>query len=369
MLSRVAESLMWLSRYMERAKSVSRLVDVADQLALDYSHPHLDSADLFWKPILQSYGYAEEDIAQLKTKRAFHRFLLVDAKNPGSVFRAIQSARENARGAREQLSSELWEALNELYLWCQAQSKSSATINPSVFGARVSQGSLQVRGLIEEMMPREEAWCFLRLGTMLERADQTSRLLDLKTFMPGKNDEQGEAFEPYVWLCIMRGCGAGTHRGFGNAEADWPRLNQTLVYSPVFPPSIRYCVREVNKVLHNLSGSAVDVYKNEAERACGRFLAQLDLGAFSGKIDGDIHKFLDSVQQSLIAIAQGIQEEYSYPAEEEIKEKKKKRSGKSKTKSKAKTKTKAKAKPKSKATKKTAKKATKKAAKKAKRKS
>ena len=333
MLSRVAESLMWLSRYMERAKSLARLVDVADQLALDYSHPHLNAADLFWKPILQSYGYEEEDLANLKTKKDFHRFLLVDAKNAGSVFRSLQSARENARGAREQLSGELWEILNELYLWCQQQSKSRATINPALFGARVSQGSLQVRGLIEETMLREEGWCFLRLGTMLERADQTSRLLDLKTFMPGKNDENGKAFEPYVWLCIMRGCGAGTQRGFGNTEADWPRLNQTLVYSSVFPRSIRYCVREVNNVLHQLSGSAIDNYQNEAERSCGRFLAELDLGAFSSNIDGEIHSFLDRVQQSLIAIAEGIHQAYSYPAEEEPKakkEKKKKRSPKSK---------------------------------------
>ncbi|MDQ8190819.1 alpha-E domain-containing protein [Roseibacillus persicicus] len=315
MLSRVAESLMWLSRYVERAKSLARIVEVADQLALDYSHPKLCSADLFWKPILRSYGYGEEDIEQLESKEDFHRFLLVDGENAGSVFRALTFARENARGAREQLSSELWEVLNELYLWCKDQSNSSATLNPAVYGARVRQGCLQLRGLIEEMMPREEAWCFLRLGTMLERADQTSRLLDLKTFMPGKDDDEGHAFEPYVWLCIMRGCGAGSQRGFGNVEADWPRLNQTLVYNPVFPPSIRYCVREVNNVLHELSGSALGVFNNEGERNCGRFLAELDLGAFSGEIEGDLHEFLDGVQQSLIAINEGVHQAYSYPAD------------------------------------------------------
>lgn len=321
MLSRVAESLMWLSRYVERAKSLARLVEVADQLALDYSHPKLSAADLFWKPILLSYGYEEEDIAKLKSSQDFHRFLLVDGENPGSVFRALAAARENARGAREQLSSELWEVLNELYLSCKDESQSKTPLNPAIYGSRVRQGCLQLRGLIEEMMPREGPWCFLRLGTMLERADQTSRLLDLKTFMPGKDDEEGKAFEPYVWLCIMRGCGAGSQRGFGNTEADWPRLNRTLVFSSVFPRSIRYCVRDVNSVLHSLSGSASEVYGNAAEKACGLFLAELDLGAFSGEIDVEIHEFLDGVQQSLAAIGTGIQEAYSYASEEAKEEK------------------------------------------------
>ncbi|MGJ8725055.1 MAG: alpha-E domain-containing protein [Roseibacillus sp.] len=316
MLSRVAESLMWLSRYIERAKSLARLVEVADQLALDYRHPNLDSTDLFWKPILQTYGYELGAIEKLKTKEDFHRYLLVDNENYESVFRNISFARENARGAREQLSSELWEVLNELYLWCKEQSKSKSTINPAIYGARVRQGCLQIRGLIEEMMPREEAWCFLRLGTMLERADQSSRLLDLRYFMPGEGDEEGKAFEPYVWLCIMRGCGSGSQRGFGNTETDWPRLNEALVFSSVFPQSILYCVREVNNVLHNLSGSALGRFNNEAEQSCGRFLAQLQLDAFSGEIEGELHDFLDEVQKNLNTISENINEAYTYTGDQ-----------------------------------------------------
>ena len=315
MLSRVAESLMWLSRYVERAKTLARLVEVADQLALDYSHPKLDDSDLFWIPILRSYDYRKKDFESFKTTEDFHRFLLTDGENDGSVFRSLSFARENARGAREHLSPELWEVLNEVYLWCKEKSDPKFPLNPAIFGARVRQGCLQLRGLIEEMMPREEAWCYLRLGTMLERADQTSRLLDLKTFMPGKDDFEGKAFEPYVWLCIMRGCGAGSQRGFGNTEADWPRLTQTLVFSAVFPRSIRYCVREVNAVLHNLSRTANGIYGNEAERACGRFLAELDLGAFSGTIEGELHDYIDGFQHSLIEIGNGIRDSYSHPSE------------------------------------------------------
>ena len=322
MLSRVAESLMWLSRYIERAKSLARLVEVADQLALDYSHPNIDTNDLFWRPILQTYGYdlGALELENLKTKKDFHRHLLVDSGNFESVFRTLSFARENARGAREQISAELWEVLNELYLWCKEQSESRTVPNPAIYGARVRQGCLQIRGLIEEMMPREEAWCFLRLGTMLERADQTSRLLDLRTFMPGEEEDGGKAFEPYVWLCIMRGCGAGSHRGFGNTETDWPRLNETLVFSSVFPRSIRYCVREVNNVLHNLSGSAFGRYDNEAERSCERFLAELNLEAFTSEIPGKLTDYLDKVQKNLITITEGINEAYTYTGDLELPE-------------------------------------------------
>ena len=316
MLSRVAESLMWMSRYIERAKCLARLVEVTDQLALDYSHPKLKSADLFWKPILQTYGYELGTFKKLKSKKDFHRYLLVDNGNFESVFRTVSFARENARGAREQLSSELWEVLNELYLWCKKQSESKVALNPAIYGARVRRGCLQISGLIEEMMPREEAWCFLRLGTMLERADQTSRLLDLKTFMPHDVDgDDGGAFEPYVWLCIMRGCGAGSQGGFGNTETDWPRLNETLIYSSVFPRSIRYCIRVVHDVLHELSGSAHGHYDIEAERSCARFLAELNLEAFSGKVPGDLSDFLDRVQKNLITIGVEINEAYTSTAD------------------------------------------------------
>ncbi len=312
MLSRVAESLMWLSRYVERAENLARLIEVTDQLALDYSHPELTGMDLFWKPILYAYGYEEDEVKGCASKDQYLRFLLLDGENMGSVYRSISFARENARGMREQLSGEMWEALNELYLWCRDQSRSESLVNPAVFGARVRQGCLHFRGLVEEMMSRKETWCFINLGTMLERADQTSRLLDLKTMMPGGSKAGGKAFEPYIWLCIMRGCGAGSQGGFGNTEVDWPRLNKTLVFSDTFPRSIRFCVREVNRLLHKLSGSVMGVYRNEAEMACGRFMAELDLGAFSGEIQGDLHDYLDSIQQSLIEIGNGIQEAYTH---------------------------------------------------------
>jgi uncharacterized alpha-E superfamily protein len=251
-------------------------------------------------------------MAKLKETDDYVYHLLGDITNPSSVFSSVSAARENARGMREQMSSELWEALNGMYLWCRDQIKSGRPLNAAVFGARVRQGCLHLRGIMEDMMPRTKTWCFLSLGTMLERADQTSRLLDLKTCMPGEDQAEGEGFEPYVWLCIMRGVGAGSQRGFGNTEADWPRLIDTLIFNSEFPRSVRYCVREVNKVLHWLTGSAWGVYMNDAERVCGRILAELDLGAFSRVIKGDLHQYLDDLQKGFIEISRGVNRAHSH---------------------------------------------------------
>lgn len=308
---------MWMSRYLERAGNMARMVEVVDQLALDYRHPRIRNRDLFWKPILEAYGSSPEDIEKLESSQEIIHYLLVDLENPTSVFSSLSYARENARGMREQISGELWEALNEMYLWYRDEAPKGDDLNPAIYGSRIRQGCLHLRGLIEEMMPRNKTWCFLTLGTMLERADQTSRLLDLKTCMVNEDHKDSARFESYVWLCIMRGCGAGSQRGFGATEADWPRLVDTLIFNSQFPRSVRYCVREVNKVLHWLSGSAWGVYLNDAEKACGRMLAQLDLGSFSQEIGDDLHEYLDNLQKGLIEIGSGVADAYTFKEPEE----------------------------------------------------
>lgn len=331
MLSRVAESLMWMSRYLERAGNMARMVEVVDQLALDYRHPRIRNRDLFWVPILEAYGSSPEDIAKLENSQEIIHYLLVDLENPTSVFSSLSYARENARGMREQISGELWEALNEMYLWFRDEAPKGENLNPALYGSRIRQGCLHLRGLIEEMMPRNKTWCFLTLGAMLERADQTSRLLDLKTCMVNQDDKDFARFESYVWLCIMRSCGAGSQRGFGATEADWPLLVDTLIFNSQFPRSVRFCVREVNKVLHWLSGSAWGVYLNDAEKYCGRMLAHLDLGSFSQDIGEDLHGYLDDIQKGLIEISRGVAEAYTFKeplAEETVPDETSKEEGK-----------------------------------------
>ncbi|MDP0491417.1 MAG: alpha-E domain-containing protein [Verrucomicrobiota bacterium JB023] len=316
MLSRVAESMMWMGRYLERAEGLARVVEVSEQLALDVRHPELTNAEAFFLPIVKAYGMADELEGKSLGSEELIGFLMLDKENPGSVLSSLTLARQNARMVRDQLGSEFWEVLNDVYLWCRGLSKKgSAAVNAVEMGMRVRQACLHFRGLVDELLERGEIWCFLKLGMKLERADQTSRVLDLRTFMPSGTGDTARAFEPYVWLTIMRGCGAESQRGFGSTEPDWPRAVRTLVLSNTFPRSIRHCVGRINEVLHELSGTKTGVDSNEAELACGRLLAELDLLAYSGMVEGDIHDFLDGVQLGLIEIGKGIQDAYSYQDE------------------------------------------------------
>ncbi|MEM9079437.1 MAG: alpha-E domain-containing protein [Verrucomicrobiota bacterium] len=313
MLSRVAESLMGMGRYLERAEGLARLVEETEQLALDVQHSELSDAEAFFLPIVKVYGLEEELEGQEHTAEELIRFLLLSRENSGSVLSCLTMARQNARMVRDQLGSEFWEVLNDVYLWCREVSITGGDVASVVeTGMRVRQACLHFRGLADEVLERGEAWCFLKLGMKMERADQTSRVLDLKSFMPSGGSEAARAFEPYVWLAIMRGCGAQSQRGFGSTEPDWPRAVRTLVLSNTFPRSIRHCVTRINEVLHNLSGTQRGLHSNEAERACGRLAAELDLLAYGGTIEGDLHQFLDEVQLGLMKIGEGIQEAYSY---------------------------------------------------------
>ncbi|MBK1834564.1 alpha-E domain-containing protein [Roseibacillus ishigakijimensis] len=320
MLSRVAESLTWMGRYLERAEGLARLVEVSEQLALDVRHGELSHAEAFFLPIVRTYRLEEFlPEADLNADQLID-FLLVGKDNPGSVLASLTMARQNARMVRDQLGTEFWEVLNDVYLWCREKSVRRKKVNPVEMGMRVRQACLHFRGLADEVLERSEAWCFLKLGMKLERADQTSRVLDLRTFMPSGGGDVSKAFEPYVWLAIMRGCGAQDQRGFGSTEPDWPRAVRTLVLSNVFPRSIRHCVGRISEVLHELSGTRLGLHSNEAERACGRLLAELDLLAYSGVIKGDLHDFLDGVQRGLNRIGQGIYEAYSYQDPETVDE-------------------------------------------------
>ncbi|MEM9479965.1 MAG: alpha-E domain-containing protein [Verrucomicrobiota bacterium] len=313
MLSRVAESMLWMGRYLERSEGLARQVEVTEQLALDVRHPKLSDGDAFFLPIVKAYGMEENLHNSTSYVLDLVYFLLLEKSNPGSVYRNLQNARDNARMVRDQLGTELWEVLNEAFLWSREQASLGATkVNATQVASRINGACLHFRGLVDEILEREEAWCFLKLGMKLERADLTSRVIDLKSFMPTGGDDASKAFEPYVWLTIMRGCGAGSQRGFGSAEADWNRLVETLVFSATFPRSIRHCVGRINEVLHTLSGTQLGVYQNEAERVCGKLLAELDSLAFAGKITGSLHDFVDKVQKSLNEIGTEIQGAYSY---------------------------------------------------------
>ena len=182
MLSRVAHSLYWMARYIERAENIARIVDVNLQLLLDLRD--LDEKKLaeYWLPIVQSTG-DEESFFKLHphaTGQAVTEFLVFQTENPNSILQTVCQARENARMVRDQLTLELWEELNRLYLLVRSpQAREIWQRSPGEFFQEIKAGSLHLIGIINATLVHDEGWWFIQTGQFLERADKTTRILDV----------------------------------------------------------------------------------------------------------------------------------------------------------------------------------------------
>ena len=183
MLSRVAHSLYWMARYIERAENIARIVDVNLQLLLDLRDLDEQKLAEYWLPIVQSTG-DEEAFFKLHPKptaQAITEFLVFQSENPNSIVQCICHARENARMVRDQLTLELWEELNRLYLFVRSpQARKVWDRSASEFFQEIKSGSLHLVGIINATLVHDEGWWFIQTGQFLERADKTTRILDVR---------------------------------------------------------------------------------------------------------------------------------------------------------------------------------------------
>ena len=315
MLSRVANSLYWMVRYIERADNLSRLIEVNGQLLLD--HERLDSERLraFWKPIILATG--DDDLFSELYNDAGSaeviRYLTDDRKNPNSIVSSISQARENARMVRDQLSEELWEELNALYLFINSRDgEILLATDPTRYYETIRRATFTFHGIAAASIARSEAWEFMDLGRHLERADKTTRFLDITSFLP--QDEEGNGAVTFHWTAILRSCGAlgafrAEHRGQPSAKS----VVDLLMFSNHFPRSVRYCVDRIDRNLHSISGTPRGTYTNEAERVAGRMLAELAYGSTDDILDRGLHDYLDEAQTRFNQIGEGLFSAYVFP--------------------------------------------------------
>ncbi|MES2661361.1 MAG: alpha-E domain-containing protein [Verrucomicrobiota bacterium] len=314
MLSRVANTLYWMVRYVERADNLARLIDVNQQLLLDFES--LDSERLrgFWQPIILSTG-DEEAFDKLYDETGSHeviRFLTDDPRNPNSIISCIALARENARTVRDQLSDELWEELNSLYLFSRSdEAKMTIASDPSRFYENVRRSAVTFLGIAASTITRNEAWEFMDLGRHLERADKTTRFLDVSSYLPA-SEEGTESVSAGVlhWTAILRSCGAmGAYRAM-QREINAQGVVDFLIFSKDFPRSVRYCIERVDISLHRISGTPRGAFSNEAEREAGRLLSELNFGSVESIFESGLHEYLDALQGRLNHIGGEIFETY-----------------------------------------------------------
>jgi uncharacterized alpha-E superfamily protein len=315
MLSRVADALFWLSRYTERAENNARMVDVNLQTALDLQT--VENNPQIWESII----FTLEDTELFKklypafTGDAVVDFVTFERKNPNSIYSCLASARENARTVREQISVEMWEQINRLYLFfLSGEAKQMYQTSSYEFFKWILEGSQLFQGVTDATMSHDEGWEFIRLGTFLERADRTSRILDIKYHILLPSGEQvGGNIDTIQWMAVLKSCSAlePYRKHYRGQVVPW-KVAEFLVKNLTFPRSIVFCVDSLDYSLHKITGvdRADFQYKVEAERLSGKLLADLRYITTEEIFDFGLHEYLDKTQLRLIEINNAIYKEF-----------------------------------------------------------
>jgi uncharacterized alpha-E superfamily protein len=304
MLSRVAHSLYWMSRYIERAENVARLLDVNLQLMLDFHGSSADISETHWGSILASAG-DEERFAEHygeANSRAVTEFMAFDSRNPGSILACVLAARENARMVRDQISSEMWQSINELYLYLKQRNVDEVQASGmSEFFQHIKIASHLFQGLTEATYSRNEGWEFIQFGKFLERADKTTRILDVKyhILLPSAVDVGGTV-DTAQWQAVLRSASAlEAYRRFYVREILPWKVAEFLIFSDSFPRSLHYCVAQIDDFLRRILGETGPRAASATARASRRLLADLQSLTITEVLQDGLHEFLLEVQKSL----------------------------------------------------------------------
>lgn len=307
MLSRVADSIYWMARYVERAENLARLLLSTQDLLLDAGSEGLDE-EQFWRPILATTG-DEEAYSAVHKKikgRDVAAFLALRVENPNSILNSIRAARENARTVRDQISDDIWECLNGLRLFVESNEGRSTYRNQSAaFYERVMRRSYQFQGIADSTTPRGEVWQFLRLGTCLERADQMSRLLDTCSSLSMEQPPHPQA-RPLRWAALLRSCSAWHAFQAHHSKLEPDKIIEYLLLDETFPRSIACCVTEAHSALQCLCGTGTLNEMPTPLRHVGRLRADLAYTTVDEVLSGGLHEFIDDLQGRLGQIGESI---------------------------------------------------------------
>ncbi len=299
MLSRVANSIYWMCRYIERAENIARFISVNLNLLLDLP----SEKGKHWEPLVMITGdqrFYEETYSAYNQERVT-RFLTFDREYGNSILTCLAAARENGRSIREIISSEMWEHLNTFYLeLADPASTTMALEDPHRFFKIIQMRSHLFTGLMDSTMSHGEAWNFARIGMMIERADKTSRILDVKYFMLlPQADLVNTPIDNIQWTAVLKSASAFEMYRKQHHQITPRNVADFLIFDSQFPRSIRHCISKARTCLHRITGTAVDTVRNLAEKRLGRLNADLEYTDIDEVIDGGLHEYLDGFQNRL----------------------------------------------------------------------
>lgn len=306
MLSRTAADLYWLSRYFERAENTVRMLDVAWNLSL--IRFAVNARDEMAAPLIitGSWELYRERHGELTIGNVMHFFTL-DENNPGSIFHCLRQARACAHAVRGKITAEMWESVNTTWLELKDINKQGLSqFGETAFFEWVKNRSHLFRGATYGTIMRGDAFRFLRIGTFVERADNTARILDVK-HQTGNTASGGTAVDFYHWHALLRSVGAyETYREMYSEPINAERVAELLILQPEVPRSLLSCLRVLCELLPTIEGDS----GLQSKRLAAVQHARLQYGDLDHIVDIGLHEFLTDFLRRINELADTIRQEY-----------------------------------------------------------
>lgn len=311
MLSRIADSLFWIGRYMERADNTARILDVNYHMLLEQPP---NTYKLRWDPLIAVTGerirfYQKHEEASAQT--AFD-FLGFSEENPNSIRLCIVNARENARAIRDRISREMWEDINSLYHRVVRMREMDEDLTR--FCDAVKRGGHRFHGVCDATLARDEGWHFVQAGCVLERAEMTARILDVHYHQLLEGPAVLNESRNHLWMAVLKSVAAFEFykRLYGQIEP--MKVAELLLLDPRHPRSVRFNLSALQSSLYAISGSVPGTYANEAERLTGKVNERLTYDSIEEIFAGGLHNFLTDLQQACRNIGEQITGAYFHYA-------------------------------------------------------
>jgi uncharacterized alpha-E superfamily protein len=312
MLSRVANSVYWMHRYIERAENYARFMSVNFNLALDLP-PNVDQQ---WEPLL--IATADNDLFKKyykqPTRENVIQFMTFDKRNPNSILMCLSNARENARTIREIISKEMWEHLNQFYMTVRdtppkQQWELGQTQN---FLTEIRNSTQLFYGIIDATITRNEAWHFGRLGRFMERADKTSRFLDVKyfTLLP-EIELVGSTIDLMIWSAVLKSVSAYNMHRQQYRSLTPSSIIEFLILDRMFPRAVGHCIRQAELSLYEISGNNItNGFGNSPERLISKLRTDIEFTETADIFRAGLHQYLDNLQTRVNDIGAAIFQTY-----------------------------------------------------------
>lgn len=314
MLSRVADALFWMGRYVERSSHLARAVDVTFQLDLDLHGVLANPVELEWTALLSMLRQAPPQPREGEHPvAAVQRWLLLDSGNPGSVMGCINRARNNARSIRGSISPLMWRELNKLH-WRLSDSPFQARVaeSPHDFCAEVQLGVLLCHGVCDATMTHDEGWHFIQLGVHLERADKVLRILDSKFGLLDRGEAVDLPVSNLQWGAVLKKCLAyEAYQRLYISRVEPERVVEFLLVNPDFPHSVRFCLQRVLDSLSEISGRLPGRCDSESMRTVGSLVSELTYLDCEALGSERLHAFLRDALGRCATIGHLLQLQYA----------------------------------------------------------